>query len=360
MSATAEKRQRFKYVDFDLPFLLFVKDSLGDKDLKDWADAFAAGTRPLPYSPYAPAAEKPGGLIIGGGFPVYIPPEPLAKHYDVAVLDLVVGIRLLRRVNPHAQTVMMGEVPGDRTGKSSFSSVRVVFDMATIRPEHHHNFPLFCQISVQAINNFIAHYRVIANRPYVNSITIQVVQSFIVTTEFEDGEQKHQTFGTGSGPLHGMGGSISDAEDEALRRAVAIPEPPSLDQTLDANIRDCIDLHDWRLAVIESAVAFEAWVSRFLRRRLECDAVADLEQRFLDSRGYPRSITNIAQRMIEEVTGFAFGASAEYAAWALHVRDVRNELVHGKRFQVTQAEALQAYETVKLAIVTIKSGAGGA
>ena len=188
---------------------------------------------------------------------------------------------------------------------------------------------------------------------------MQVVQSFIVTTEFEDGEQKQQNYGVGSGPLHGMGGSISEAEDEALRRAVAIAEPPSLDQTLDANIRDCIDLEDWRLAVIESAVAFEAWVSRFLRRRLEHDAVADVEQRFLNSRGYPRSITNIAQRMVEEVTGFAFGASAEFTAWALQVRDLRNELVHGKRFHVTQAEALLAYDTVKLAIAAIKNGAGG-
>lgn len=360
MSAPAEKRQRFKYVDFDLPFLLFVKDSLGDKSLKDWAEAFAAGTRPLPYSPYAPAAEKPGSLIIGGGFPVYLPPEPLAQYYEVAIPDLTVGLRLLRRVNPHSQTVMMGEVPGDRTGKASFSSVQVMFDMTGIRPEHHHNFPLFCEISVQAINHFIAHYRVIANRPYINFITMQVVQRFMVTTEYEDGEQKQQHYGTGSGPLHGMGGSISDSEDEALRRAVAIAEPPSLDQTLDANIRDCIDLQDWRLAVIEAAVAFEAWVSRFLRRRLEQASVTDIEQRFLDSRGYPRSITNIAQRMVEEVTGFAFGTTAEFTAWSLHVRNLRNEVVHGKRFHVTQVEALKAYETIKLAIAAIKNSAGGA
>lgn len=360
MSAPAEKRQRFKYVDFDLPFLLFVKDSLGDKSLKDWAEAFSAGTRPLPYSPYAPAAEKPGSLIIGGAFPVYVPPEPLARHYQVAIPDLTVGLRLLRRVNPHAQTVMMGELPGDRTGKASFSSVRVMFDMTSIRDEHHQNFPLFCRLSVQAINHFIAHYRVIANRPYINSITMQVVQSFIVTTEFEDGEQRQQRYGTASGPLHGMGASISDSEDDLLRRAVAVADPPSLDQTLDANIRDCLDLQDWRLVVIESAVAFEAWATRVLRRRLEQDAVSDIEQRFLDSRGRPRSITSIAQRMIEEVTGFAFGSTAEFTAWALHVRDLRNEVVHGKRFHVTQAEAIKAYETVKLAIAAIKIGVGGA
>ncbi len=358
MQTNSGKTQRYKYVDFDLPFLLFVKDSLGDKSLKDWADAFAAGTRPLPYSPYAPATEKPGNFIIGGGFPVYIPPEPLAPYYEVVLPDFSAGIRLLRRVNPHKRMVLMGEVPGDRTGRASFSSVRVMFDMTSINPEHHQNFPLFCQLALQAINHFIDHYRVIADRPYIGPVTMAVIQSFNVTTEFEDGEQINQQYGSGSGPLNGMGGAIPDEQDRALRAAVSRPIPPNIDEMLDANIRNYLDLQEWRLAVVESAVAFEAWVSRYLRERLAACGTSDVEQFFLDSRGLPRSMTSIAQKLVKQLTGHNFGETDEYKAWASKVRDLRNDIVHGKRFDVTREQAIRAYDAMKAAIKNIKENSG--
>ena len=353
MTANPSKAQRLKYVDFDLPFLLFVRDSLGDQSLKDWADAYAAGTESLPYSRYAPATNKPGHMIIGGGLPVYIPPEPLARYYDVALPHFSAGLRLLRRVNPHREMVMMGEIPGDRTGRASFSSARVMFDMSQILPTHHQNFPLFCELAVQAINHFIDHYRVIANRPYVGPVTMAVIQSFIVTTEFEDGEQIQQHYGTGSGPLHGMGGAIPDVEDLKLREAVSSPQPPSIHDTLDANIRDHLDLQEWRLAVIESAVAFEAWLSRFLRDQLVSQGRSNIDELFLNSRGLPKSITSIAQNLIKEVTGFDFELSNEYSDWAFNVRDLRNDLVHGKIFDVSQAQASEAYSSVIAAIACI-------
>lgn len=359
MTANPSKAQRLKYVDFDLPFLLFLKDSLGDKSLKDWADAYASGAESLPYSRYAPATNKPGQMIIGGGLPVYIPPEPLARYYDVALPHFSAGIRLLRRVNPHREMVMMGEIPGDRTGRASFSSVRVMFDMSHILKTYHQNFPLFCKLAVQATNHFINHYRVIANRPYVGPVTMAVIQSFIVTTEFEDGEQIQQHYGTGSGPLYGMGGSIPDEEDLKLREAVSSPYPPNIHDTLDANIRDHLDLQEWRLAVVESAVAFEAWLSRFLRDQLSSQGRSNIDELFLNSRGLPKSISSIAQNLVKEVTGFDFGQSNEYSEWASKVRDLRNDLVHGKIFDVSQAQANGAYSSVKAAIVCITEQTSG-
>jgi hypothetical protein len=349
-----DRPQRFKYVDFDLPFLLFLKDSLGDNTLKEWADAYIAGKSDLPYSPYAPPATKPGHFIIGGGLPVYIPPEPLAQWYLVRLPHLEVGIRLLRRVNPHRATVMMGEVPGDRTGRASFSSVRVMFDITTILPEHHSNFPLFCQIAIEAINHFIAHYRVVADRPYIDAVTMSMIQSFVVTTKFENGEQIQQQYGTGSGALHGMGGSVSDEVDAALRSAVSKPEPPKIDLTLDANIRNYLDLQNWRMAVMETALSFEAWVSRLLRERLQTLGELDIEKRFLDSRGRPRSITSIVQKVVHEVLGYDFGGTPEYAAWEKDVRDLRNDVVHGKVFDVSREQAMTAYASAKAAAAAIK------
>lgn len=353
MQPKTEKFPCLKYVDFDLPFLLFVEDSLGDIELKEWAESFSSGTRPLPYSPYAPAAEKPSNLICCSGLPVHIPREPLAPIYYVKLPHFSAGIRLLRRVNPQRELVLVGEVPGDRAGRASFSSVRVIFDISRINPKNHQNLPFFCHHAVQAINHFIAHYRVIADRPYVGPVTMTVIQRFNLTSEFEDGEQIQQPYCLGM-PLNGMGGAIPDEQDAALRAAIALSVPPSIDETLDTNIRNYLDLQEGRLAVIESAVAFEAWVSRHLREKLLARGTLDIEKLFLDKRGNPCSITNIAKKLVRLVTGHDFGSTDEYAAWSSKVRDLRNDIIHGKCFDVSREQAIQAYDAVRAAIKNIK------
>jgi hypothetical protein len=340
---------KLKYVDFDLPFVLFVKDSLGDKILEAWADAYASGKRPLPYSRYAPASEKPGSMIIGGGFPVYIPPKELSPFYEIALHDIVVGMRTLRRVNPHQDTVLMGEVPGDRTGRASFSTVRVMFDLNPIREELHWNMELFCSLSIQAVNHFIDHYRVIADRPYIGTITASVIQHFDITTELESGKTTSQVFGTGSGSLHGFGGAIGDEQDIALRQAVIKLEPPNIDDTLDANIRDYLDLAEWRLVVIEAAVMFEAWLSRWVRQKYIHNGLSDsdIESKFKKNDGLPKSVTTIARNLVTDASAFDFSATSEYSKWEVKVRNLRNDIVHGKRFDVVRNEAMEAYSTVK-------------
>jgi len=254
------KSIRFKHVNFDLPYLIFVKDSMNDPDLRAWADAYQKGVRPLPYSPYAPHSERPGSFIIGGGFPVYLPPDKLTDHYLVSLPQIQVAIRLLRRVNPHRSTTLMGEVPGDRAGRASFSSVNVTFDPRSINPEHHGNVQLLVDLAIEAINKFVSHYRVIANRPYIQPVTPAVIQEFHIVTEFEDGTSQTLQYGVGSGPLHGMGGAIPDDQDQALRAAILVNSPPMIYAVLDADVRDHLDLRKWRLALIEAAVLFEGRV----------------------------------------------------------------------------------------------------
>lgn len=133
----------WKYVLFDLPFLIFVKDGFNDPQLEAWVQAVQSGVPNPPYSRYAPAPNKPAAFILGGGSPVYLPPRPLAEPYLVAVADIMVGIRFLRRINPHREMVLAGEVPGDRTGRASYSTVQVVFDLRSVRSELHQDMALF-------------------------------------------------------------------------------------------------------------------------------------------------------------------------------------------------------------------------
>ena len=187
-----DKKLYYKSVYFDLPYLIFVKDGFKDKTLEDWAKAYSEGDKELPYSPYAPNSNEPGYMLIGGGFPVYIPPEELSPTYIINLgSNIAVDIQFLRRINQASTTKMCGEVPGDRTGRASFSSVRVNFDLKFINPEYHWDMALFCNLSINAVNKFIEHYRVIAERFYIRPVTPQVIQLFTILILMTQRPPKH-------------------------------------------------------------------------------------------------------------------------------------------------------------------------
>jgi hypothetical protein len=54
--------------------------------------------------------------------------------------------------------------------------------------------------------------------------------------------------------------------------------------------------------------------------------------------------------LVREATGFDFAATPEFSAWAVETRDKRNELVHGRRFDISKEEALGAFHSVVSAI----------
>lgn len=357
MPTPDEKTPVLLKVYFDLPFVLFLKDSLRDSALDRWAEAYSKGQRPLPYAKYAPAGEKPGALTIGGGFPVYLPPKDLSPFYEVAVAGTTVGIRTLRRVNPHRSTVMMGEVPGDRSGRASFSSVLVLFDYATLQPELRLDVRRVIHLAIDGINHLIAHYRVLADRPYIRSVTPSEVQEFQYYTQYDDGTEEQMEYGEGSGPLHGFGGAIDDSTEVALRAAVRVEGEPPIDLTLDADIRNNIDLREWRLALIQSAILFEAHLAACIRLGFHKQGLDEgaMSAWFAKPDGYPRSATSLAATVVPPALGFDFASTAEFADWTRHVRDPRNDLVHGKRFAVSQEEAQLAYRVVRTASALLTS-----
>ncbi|MEJ7578436.1 MAG: hypothetical protein WKF74_15675 [Pyrinomonadaceae bacterium] len=352
------KEQYYKSVYFDLPFLLFVRDGFRDKDLEEWAKAYSEGSKDLPYSPYAPKTNEPGFFAIGGGFPVYIPPDNLAEAYVVNLGNgILVGVQFLRRINQSSTVKLCGEIIGDRTGRATFSSVSVNFDLQIFNPDIFHRMDIFVDLSIRAINKFIEHYRVLADRFYIRAITPQVIQSFYIVTSFKDGTSITQTYGTGSGPLHGLGGAIPDEQDDVLREALKKEEEPSIIATIELEVRDKIDLREWRLAVIEAAVLFETWLSIHVRSLFKSKGLSDndIEAKFHKNDKYrtPLSAYAIAKDLIGEASGYDFGNTAEFSNWCDKTKDVRNDIVHGKKFIVTRQEAIDSYDAVKKAIDVI-------
>ena len=350
MSLMAEKVPKLKLVDFELPFVLNVGDSCRDESLEEWAQAVREGREPPP-SVHASPKGNIGSVHL-----------PTIRHppYTIALPGgLVVRMCTLRRVNQQRAVKIHGEVPGDRAGKASFTSVRVMIDLAQVPADLHWHMEHLCGLSVDAANHLIDWYRVVADRPFLRRVTPALVHEFRLITVFDDDstDPPPRLYVTGSGPMQTFGAGLEARIDSQLRTAVAQAEPPPIGAILDADVRSHLEQREWRLAVIQVAVLFEAWLHRFVRARFARKRIpsADIEAKFLRADGVPKSATSIAKSLVKEATGFDFSATAEYRSWEKKVRDLRNDLVHGARFDVTQTEATEACDAAAAAIALMET-----
>lgn len=349
----------YKEVYFDLPFLILVKDGLQDISLEKWAEAYIKGEK-LPFSPYAPASNEPGYLALGGGLPIYIPDSIEPEAYVVHLSDekLTVGIQFLKRINQKNTTKSFGEVFGDRTGRSSYSSVRVNFDLSLIKEEFHWKMELFCNLAIKATNLFLENYRVINNRYYISKITKSIIQNFTITNSFSNGDKKNQNFTYGSGSLYGFGNLLNNEQDLKLRTFLKKGNIPSILEILKLEVKNKLDLTEWRLASIESALLFETWIKIFLREQfsklelVECEINEKFHRK--DKNKTPHSTYYLAKELIKKTINFDFFDTIEFNEWSINTRDLRNDIIHGIRFEVTEKEAKLSFESVKKAIDLIE------
>lgn len=359
----------YKSIYFDLPFLIFVKDGFKDKQLEDWAKAYQNGEEP-PYSPYAPNQNRGGGLTIGGGFPVYLP-DKIEHAYVVKVDEKFVGIQFLRRIAQNNSANLCGEIEGDRTGRASFSSVRVNFNLQLFDQKHYLNTKYFVNLAIDSVNKFIEHYRVATGKHYIRPVTPAIIQSFTIFNEYNEQPTFIQHYVTDKAVLevdevnsmlpspsyfmdammHGMGGAIPDDIDISLRETLDKDIEPSIIETLHLEVKDKLDLREWRLAAIEAAVLFETFLNVKLRDTYRAQGTpgSEIEDKFHknDRLRTPLSSYAIAKRLVLDATGFDFAATSEFQAWSGNTKDLRNEVVHGKKYKVTKEEAQLSYKSVE-------------
>lgn len=369
------KEMYYKSIYFDLPFLIFVKDGFKDKELEEWFNAYN-NKKDLPYSRYAPNCKKADRFIIGSGVPVYIPSK-IEKAYIVKIYDLFVDIQFLRRITQNKSVDLCGEIEGDRTGRASFSSVRINFDLKQFDIKKFHNTKYFINLAIEAVNKFIEHYRVITGKFYIRPITPAIIQEFLIFDSYkgdstiiksyvtdrsilndkEDNELFHGLDYHMDATMRGMGGSIPDEEDLELRQILDKDIEPSIIKTLQLEVKDKLDLREWRLAAIESAVLFETFLNIKLRGAYKKSGLSDIEieNKFHENDRHktPLSSYKIAKLLVKDALGFDFSLTSEFREWCRNTKDLRNEIVHGKKYKVTREEATLGYDSVKKSISLI-------
>lgn len=149
------------------------------------------------------------------------------------------------------------------------------------------------------------------------------------------------------------------AIDAELRRRVGSGSEVPFLRAVKLNIHRHLTGAEYRLAVIESAVFFEAWLKRILQKRFRDAGLSEAatQAKFRDRQGQPRTIWAIAKHLVPDAFNVDFISTAEGLAWSAHVKDARNLLVHGVKEQATKAEAEAAYSAVLAACKFVQHAA---
>src|SRR5690606_2130404 len=122
-------------------------------------------------------------------------------------------------------------------------------------------------LAIKATNLFLDNYRVVNDKFYISRITQSIIQNFIIQSTYTDGQKETQYYNFSSGVLHGFGGTLTSEQDITLRQSLKKGATPPILEILDLEIRNKLDLMEWRIASIESAILFETWLKMFLRKQ---------------------------------------------------------------------------------------------
>ena len=355
-----DKNYYAKIVYMDLPFLIDVEDNFRDLDLQDWAEAFLGHKPNLPYCRYSPRPDKPNKLTIASSIPVYLPNKNLAESYEINVDDKYKAkLMFLSRVNQNQEYLVVGKVIGDRYGKCSFSTVRVLFNLKHFKNVKHDDNTFFTNIAIRAVNIFIEHYRFVAQKPYINSISQIMLTNTFVIDYYDGGINPPLSLQIYNGPIDGFGKPrIAKEKDQLLRKVLMENKHLSTANTINLDILDKLDLKEWRLAAIESEVLFETWINNFLGNKFKKNGVDEktINKFFHNNDKYNTPVTAyyMAKVLIKEATGYDFSKSKEFDNWSKYSKDLRNDIVHGKKYSITKDEAVKSYNSVIEAVELIE------
>jgi hypothetical protein len=131
-------------------------------------------------------------------------------------------------------------------------------------------------------------------------------------------------------------------------------------ERLDLEVRRRLELQEWRLAIIESAIMFESWIQPIIRNHYlkllgsKSKVDSKLSFRDKDDRKHPMPMGDILKSLVEEAFGFSFQLTEEYKGVTTNTITPRNKIVHGTGFHATKQTAIAAYVSARAAINAIR------
>lgn len=271
------------------------------------------------------------------------------------------GISFVRKMNTQSNVQAIGLLEGgDPYGRISYTGVQVRFNAEPSPEVIGWDDDLLLRESVDRVNQLLDHYRDIFNAPLVRPVSLLHLVHFDVIEGSGDGDPIRRTLLRGAGPLR-VGTHADDIElEEALRGRLQLVDPPAVLRLIELDVYARISAGEYRLAVIDAEALFEAWLGSALRAAFvqRGEAEPDVERRFVNGKGSPLGIKDIATKVVAAVIGdHTWSQSPQFRAWD-NVRILRNDLLHGHRFTVSEAQAIAAADDVARAIGFLRSMLG--
>ncbi|ALW86307.1 hypothetical protein AUC43_15185 [Hymenobacter sedentarius] len=181
-----------------------------------------------------------------------------------------------------------------------------------------------------------------------------MIMAFTVLTDFDDFAYDVEEYFDLNGQIIG---ELPEADAVTLKELIASGEPPALLDALHSQIRNSLDLKDWRSAAIDSAILLETWLTPKLKAAYTAKGLKnrEIKERFKTGELHlPISLGDILVTLIPDALGFNFDGSDEYEALKTKTITLRNHIVHGRKHFVTKAEAELSYASVNKAIEFIE------
>lgn len=313
VAVDAAKTQN-RYVVFDLPFPLRLTDSLSIDDQQ--------------------------------GPPFYVGTSPPCEIGTLLVMSKT-GIQGMQ-----ARGELAG---GDPYGRWSHSRIQVRFHCISYPVVQSWSDPAIVEQAVTATNLLVSNYRDLGNQPLVRELSFVDIVHFKIVEEFGEDDFREHWYSTGRREL--VMGIDKDRKrmEEILRQRLAANVSVEFLRQLQLEVEAHVASGDHRLAVIEMAALFEAWLRRYICYVMAKRGVAqsEIDKQFIRQNGSAMGITEIAKILVPKLLGLDFLNSSSGKEWQNDLRDVRNALIHGSRENVSREEVQRAITAGRIARETI-------
>ena len=301
-------------VQYDLPFVLRVPDSIEKEDVPD------------DYQHYI--------FEIDG-----IPARP---RFQKGTRDLG-GIHIATE---------------DRRGLLSYSTVQVWFD--------HHFFDQFpfssnyrerheelLWWSLRFVNLFLDAYRNTTQAYWIRHVKKSEIPSVRYVAIMRDGSKDPFTKGTlGTGV--GLGSLVDGQDDQELRSLLSVGFETDDLQRLAYSVATLFENEEYWSAALAVEIMFEAKVARIFRHSFsqQGQSSSNIDSLFEFANGRARSITNLLKTYVPELAGVDLEdqntpLGQQWQPWCNNARDLRNEIAHGNTIVVNRQQALDALIAVR-------------
>ena len=347
---------------FELPFVIMVEDNLGNGLIQ----SYHRGEKKYPQT----ASDKEKSTTIdftpSHNFPNQTaldstPPYVVNSKYGLLRISLL-------KVNSEGlsehplDSALDHEFMGSISKSLGYTCVMVELSESThsIDFSVEENQKVFLPEVIEAFNKFLLYYKLLSNRLYIPSVTIHTIGKFTLVDLFENQSTQHLIFFRCWEQPVPFSKVIPKDIDKTIRQWCMNDQQVDLFSVLRYEAWNKIVLQEWRMAVINSVIWLESWITPTLQDMYALKGLdsGQIKAKFMTDEPKKKDrkhlgILEIIEKLVMDATRFDFGKTSEFNDVKHNAIILRNSIIHRSKLDVTQQDAYACIHAVSNAITLI-------